>query len=111
MKAKEFKDHLSKLSLEELKKEEASLKEELFRLRTPASPQFWQMHPDKELRRAKDTGSLVCPAKPCGALFCAVYGQKLFTICCFFSRNTICIQNGSKYQCFSEEMGKEVLFL
>ena len=33
MKAKEFKDHLSKLSLEELKKEEASLKEELFRLR------------------------------------------------------------------------------
>ena len=32
MKAKEFKDHLSKLSLEELKKE-ASLKEELFRLR------------------------------------------------------------------------------
>lgn len=33
MKAKEFKDHLSKLSLEEFKKEEASLKEELFRLR------------------------------------------------------------------------------
>lgn len=33
MKAKEFKDNLSKMSLEELKKEETSLKEELFRLR------------------------------------------------------------------------------
>ena len=33
MKAKEFKENLNKMSLEELKKEEANLKEELFRLR------------------------------------------------------------------------------
>ncbi len=33
MKVKEFKDNLNKMSLEELKKEEASLKEELFKLR------------------------------------------------------------------------------
>ena len=33
MKAKEFKDNLNKMSLEELKKEEDNLKEELFRLR------------------------------------------------------------------------------
>ena len=33
MKVKEFRDNLNKLSLEELKKEEASLKEELFKLR------------------------------------------------------------------------------
>ena len=33
MKAKEFKENLNKMSLEELKKEEASLKEELFKLR------------------------------------------------------------------------------
>lgn len=33
MKAKEFNENLSKMSVEELKKEEASLKEELFKLR------------------------------------------------------------------------------
>lgn len=31
----------------------------------------------KKLCQAKDAGSLVCPAKPGGALFCAVYGQKI----------------------------------
>lgn len=33
MKVKEFNDNLNKMSLEELKKEESSLKEELFKLR------------------------------------------------------------------------------
>ena len=33
MKVKEFRDNLNKMSLEELKKEEAALKEELFKLR------------------------------------------------------------------------------
>ena len=33
MKVKEFNDNLNKMSLEELKKEESSLKEELFNLR------------------------------------------------------------------------------
>ncbi len=33
MKVKEFRDNLNKMSLEELKKEESSLKEELFKLR------------------------------------------------------------------------------
>lgn len=67
MKAKEFKDHLSKLSLEELKKEEASLKEELFRLRfknatspieNPMKLKFLKALTSQGLRRRSERKSL-----------------------------------------------------